>query len=1193
LGSQLNRLKLIVRVCLCSIAFATLILIFLFIPPFNRPFLSFANHKVSSILLCKADIGTIFIDIQKGMIAKNIVLSDTLLRYTPLYIQQISVQVDLKALAKGRLKLRSVKIAGVNGKLFNTKRGLFAGPVDIGKITAPDPKLAGKHVDTSEPVVKKIYAERCTVLYVDSAAQIYAKENISFATVEIFRVDSLPFVLQAGGGYFLSTVWHGSVRTLDAQGTVSSSSLQFKKAEIRGDSVLLSLVGIIPFNAHKVIDVAANAEAFVAGFSQVYKNVKSLKPIGKIKVGGRISGSMEYPVINAIVNGYGLQAEKVYADSLLLRAEYSSGILRSKVNVLSRSESANVSVVAAISNLFSVPVVKRYTVELAIKQIDLKKHFPFLAKSKNIQTGRANGTFYAAVYGTVSQPDSVFANVNVYEKDNTTSPLNMIARLTKSRWNLIAAISPYFNVTGDGLYDGTKEINGLIHIKADSAGRIISLLTNDSVAGSISADAIVSGSLKKPVVSVNVNIGKSKYRNYSVDTISTHCSYDNKQLQWQSLYAKHGTSAIKSNGMVSWTKSWFNLDYLVSDAPVVSVAGELTLDKSVVAGTLQVLPKGSANPVIAAVHIPLNFHGNPAIGNGAVVAVNGDSIAYGDMINAFSSSVKASGMLNLHGLLTKVNDAWNVSCSTHIASEQFAKDKNNVKSGKAILDLFAYGTLANPLLRFSIRGDSIAYQGNLIDAYSGSGSVLHNMLSIDTLHLSMSSGRVDLSANVPLSTKSGISFDNNAHVNARLIAMPLKLVQPFMPEPVELDKGEVSGQVTLNGTVNGIVQANGYVSLKNAELYMYECDKPIGPLSVDIDLKNDSILMRKLQGRVGGGNISGSGWAVIGAKGITTAKSTIKLSNVHLNGCSENLAIGIQTADINISKDSIVNIQVDAVLADTRFTQDYSLVDMSEQMKKNSQQAQQALNPLLDNVAMRITVNCNSNLTFDSNLGKLLVDGSVTVSGRPDKPAITGQFEIVDGFVYYLDRKFTVTQGSIKQYDPERINPVFDVTATTTVSWYMPGGGKEDYDITLVVKDDLSHPVITLSATPSLSQPQIISLLTIGTIQTGMGSDLGSRTGSLVGQQLAGFGTRKIAKFLNVESVDIYGNVFGPSATGPQVSVTKQVSPRISVTYNKGLSTLSQQMVTISYRLMKLFYIEAETDQQAQGGIDLKFRYSH
>jgi hypothetical protein len=48
----------------------------------------------------------------------------------------------------------------------------------------------------------------------------------------------------------------------------------------------------------------------------------------------------------------------------------------------------------------------------------------------------------------------------------------------------------------------------------------------------------------------------------------------------------------------------------------------------------------------------------------------------------------------------------------------------------------------------------------------------------------------------------------------------------------------------------------------------------------------------------------------------------------------------------------------------------------------------------------------------------------------------------------------------------------------------------------------------------------------------------------------------------------------------------------VAVTYSKGLSRLSQQMVMVSYRILSFLYLEGEADQQTQGGVDLKFRYS-
>ncbi|HEX9934901.1 MAG TPA: translocation/assembly module TamB domain-containing protein, partial [bacterium] len=593
----------------------------------------------------------------------------------------------------------------------------------------------------------------------------------------------------------------------------------------------------------------------------------------------------------------------------------------------------------------------------------------------------------------------------------------------------------------------------------------------------------------------------------------------------------------------------FSFDHTVSSGLVITTTGDLAFTNSIATVTMNAVQKGSAMPLTVIAHLPLALdelsRGFDALRDGAVVSLSGDSVAYGGLINAFAPSVQSLGTFGLHGRIEKANGEWGLSCSTHLVNHWLTVKRKRIKAGRAVFDLQIDGPLDRPSARFTLSGDSIRTSGNFITAYSGSGSIANDVLKLDTLHLTGSEGGADLSAMVPVTWQNGFSLNKNSRLSATFSAMPFGIVQPLMPDPVSINKGSISGRVVVETTAKGARQAAGTLRLRNGECTLYECDRPLGPLSVDIDFKNDSIILRRLEGNWGDGHIAGSGRVVLGAKGVSIAQCVITLRDVRLGGCTENLDLGIQTADIHFTKDSLVTIKVNALLADTRFTQDFSLIDIGERIKRKAPQALRPPNPLFKNVVMRIAVNLNSNLTFDSNLGIMLVDGTVTVAGRPGNPSIAGQFQILNGFVYYLDRKFTITQGTIRQYDPQRINPSLDVAATSSVSWYPPQGGKEDYDITLLIKGDLSNPAITLSAVPSLPQQQIISLMTFGTIQMGTGTDLGPRTGSLVSQQLAGFGTRKLARFLNVESIGIYGNVFGPSSEGPQLSVTKQVSSRV------------------------------------------------
>jgi autotransporter translocation and assembly factor TamB len=1175
------------------------------IPPFKQFILSFVDRQTSSLLSCKVTIGEIAIDLRKGLVIKNIVLSDSHSRGGPLLAEQVAARIDLRALLRGRVELRSIKIAGLSGKLLKVHQGLFAGPVDIGRITAPVLKNPNKTVVKSKPLVRMVSIESCTLSYVDSVKNIEASETVSSLRLEFIRADSMSFVMQAGAGHCSSPVWRGGVRSIDVQGALGPASLLFSKAEVRGDSVSASFHGTIPLSMEKAWNLTANADAFVAGFPYVNKNAPPLKPVGKIKAKGVMTGTVERPVLNMTVTGYGLQAGTVAADSLFLQADYSDDRLRGKARFWSQEGTADASVRADVFQLLLSPAVGKYTITASAGNVDISKVISVRSQGRYRPAFPADAGLFAAGSGLRRLPDTMSADIRATTKPTAASPMSLSVRLAGNKWELTAAMRSDITVRGNGLYTARGAINGSFHVQADTISRIASFFLKENVRGSIIADALMTGTFRKPSISALLRIGQCSYGRYHADTVSARVLYGDQSLRWQSLAVKNGKSVMLSDGMVSWAKRnkginadcKFTFDQAVSSGLVVTATGDLAYTNGIATATIHAVQKGSGIPLTVTAHIPVALHeisrGITAIRDGAVVTVNGDSIAYGGLINAFAPSVQSLGTISLHGTLLKANGEWGLSCSTHVANKGLTEKREEIKAGRAVLDLHIAGPLVRPAARFTLSGDSIEYRGNLITAYSGSGSITSDVLKLDTLHVATSGGGADLSATVPVSLKHGFSFGKNGRISATFTAMPFSIVQPFMPEAMTIDKGEISGRVVATGTAEGMPQATGTISLRNGECYIYECDKPLGPLSVDLDFNNDSIIMRRLQSKWGKGSIAGSGGAVFGVKGISAAHSVIKLSAVRLGGCYENLDLGIQTADINLTKDSLITITVNALLADTRFTQDFSLIEIGERLRKKAPQTLRPPNPLFNKVVMRIAVNLNSNLTFDSNLGTLLVDGTVTAAGRPDKPLLTGQFKILNGFVYYFDRKFTVTEGTIRQYDPQRINPSLDISATSSVSWYPPQGGKEDYDITLLIKGDLSDPLIALSAVPSLAQPQIISLLTFGTIQTGVGTDLGSRTGgALVSQQLAGFSTRKLARFLNVESVGINGNVFDPSSAGPQLSVTKQVSSRVAVTYRMGLSKLSQQMVLVSYRLLPFLYLDGETDQQAQGGIDLKLRYS-
>jgi len=63
--------------------------------PSRKPFhISFVNSKTSSLLLCDVAIGSIGIDVRKGLVVRNVVLSDRREMRTPLRADRAEAQID-------------------------------------------------------------------------------------------------------------------------------------------------------------------------------------------------------------------------------------------------------------------------------------------------------------------------------------------------------------------------------------------------------------------------------------------------------------------------------------------------------------------------------------------------------------------------------------------------------------------------------------------------------------------------------------------------------------------------------------------------------------------------------------------------------------------------------------------------------------------------------------------------------------------------------------------------------------------------------------------------------------------------------------------------------------------------------------------------------------------------------------------
>ncbi|TFG89932.1 MAG: hypothetical protein E4G71_06055, partial [Candidatus Atribacteria bacterium] len=100
----------------------------------------------------------------------------------------------------------------------------------------------------------------------------------------------------------------------------------------------------------------------------------------------------------------------------------------------------------------------------------------------------------------------------------------------------------------------------------------------------------------------------------------------------------------------------------------------------------------------------------------------------------------------------------------------------------------------------------------------------------------------------------------------------------------------------------------------------------------------------------------------------------------------------------------------------------------------------------------------------------LKLDGEVKIQGDLPQPIFTGQLTVGKGYFVFLEQKFQFSEGKLLLNEFTGPDVLLDIKANTKVN---------QVTVFLKISGNLSDPQISLSSQPALSEPEIISLLTL------------------------------------------------------------------------------------------------------------------
>jgi translocation and assembly module TamB len=218
--------------------------------------------------------------------------------------------------------------------------------------------------------------------------------------------------------------------------------------------------------------------------------------------------------------------------------------------------------------------------------------------------------------------------------------------------------------------------------------------------------------------------------------------------------------------------------------------------------------------------------------------------------------------------------------------------------------------------------------------------------------------------------------------------------------------------------------------------------------------------------------------------------------------------------------------------------------------------------PLLVDLDIRF----NRGIAVKNDLVEGRVTGSLSVKGRPEKPAISGLVATdKETRIFFKDTPFEVTSGNLEFDGSTDINPKLYLAGRSRV---------QEYDINLMIQGTAGKPEIALSTIPPLPKNDIISLLALGATDTQLSKSITSNEQASSSATQIGAGVIRKNPISDLVKDKLGFDVqFSPgfdetgSSAVQKIIVSRQFNPRFGVTASRSIGKIQETEARARYRL--------------------------
>jgi outer membrane protein assembly complex protein YaeT len=485
------------------------------------------------------------------------------------------------------------------------------------------------------------------------------------------------------------------------------------------------------------------------------------------------------------------------------------------------------------------------------------------------------------------------------------------------------------------------------------------------------------------------------------------------------------------------------------------------------------------------------------------------------------------------------------------------------------------------------RLEELAAEGVLTETELFLGA--HRLVLDEELPVRLGAGRLQLD---PISvTGRGVDFDGSlsCDLDGRGLDLTaggyvdLALISALSPE--FRGAGRAAFELEAEGTLQDPELA-GWLEVEEGRMRWLAFPQTVEQIELELSLEGSKGRLERASALFGGGEVRGQGEFTLSGPGIESYELELDASNIRLTWPDE--FEGVYEGELVLSgggEEALLSGRIGMLRG--LYTEEFELMGGFGYPAR--EYSAEETEPLVERLALDVELVADGGLWLRNDVAEVETGFNFHVGGTMQLPEITGRLWMLEGGEFeYLNVTYLITSGSLHLAEVDRFNPYLILVAETTVG---------SYEVFLRAEGTLDSVEYELTSSPTLSQQDIIALLTTGrtledlTARGGTGADF---TGDLAANYFAGALTgrfeKQLSRLLGLERFQINPlMVEGSADPTTRVTVGKEVADNLFVIFSSDMGSTDRQLYQLEWKATRKHMVTVQDDSLRGLGGEIRY----